>query len=113
MLSASTKSSNSAASSPDRSTTAATTGLASSIAGMLASVPLRAVPIGVRAAATIAARDVVVAMCLPRSSEVTGCLPEERAQSIPLNRYRYDRWTTTGAAGEGDQVGGRRARDDR
>jgi hypothetical protein len=29
---------------------------------MLASVPLRAVPIGVRAAATIAARDVVVAM---------------------------------------------------
>jgi hypothetical protein len=31
---------------------------------MLANVPLRAVPIGVRAAATMAARDVVVPMCL-------------------------------------------------
>src|ERR1700719_4143044 len=89
MLSASTKSSNSVASRPDRSTTAATTGLASSIAGILASVPLRAVPIGVRAAATIAARDVVVAMFLPRSSKLTGCLPDEQGQSIPLNRYRY------------------------
>jgi acyl dehydratase len=56
---------------------------------MLASVPLRAVPIGVRAAATIAAREVVVAMCLPKSSKSTGCLPDERGQSIPLNRYRY------------------------
>ena len=45
--------------------TADTTGLASSTAGTLASVPLRAVPIAVRAAATMAARDVVVAMCLP------------------------------------------------
>src|SRR6202012_5663309 len=91
MLSASTRSSNSAASRPDRSTTAATTGLASSTAGTLASVPLRAVPIGVRAAATIAARNVVVAMCLPRASGVVGWLPDERAQSIPLNRYRYVR----------------------
>src|ERR1700730_4018651 len=113
MLSANTRSSKSAGARPERSTTAATTGLASSIAGTLANVPLRAVPIGVRAAATIAARDVVVGMCLPRSSGVTGCLPDERGQSIPLNRYRYDRWTTTGAAGEGYQVCGRRARDDR
>src|SRR3984893_661813 len=89
MLSASTKSSNCVASRPDRSTTAATTGLASSIAGILASVPLRAVPIGVRAAATIAARDVVVALCLPGASGVVGSLPAERGQSVPLNRYRY------------------------
>lgn len=45
--------------------TAETTGLASSTAGTLASVPLRAVPMGVRAAATIAARDVVDVMYLP------------------------------------------------
>src|SRR3984957_7375480 len=89
MLSASTRSPTSAASRPDRSPPAATTGLASSTAGILASVPLRAVPIGVRAAATIAARDVVVAMFLPRSSRLTGSLPDERGQSIPLNRYRY------------------------
>src|SRR6202000_2186262 len=86
---ASTRPPNPAAPRPDRSTTAATTGLASSIAGTLASVPLRAVPIGVRAAATIAARDGVVALCLPRSSELTGCLPDELRQSIPLNRYLY------------------------
>ena len=50
---------------PERSTAAATMGLATSIGSILASEALRAVPIALRAAAMIAAL-LLAAMCSPR-----------------------------------------------